>query len=45
MEFIIIPPIKPNKDDNDKDELRFESPTSKADRKRSVRYNIIIHSL
>ena len=44
MEFIIIPPVKPNKDDNDKEDLYFESPNSKSVRKRSVRYNIIIHS-
>ena len=43
MEFIIIPPVKPNKDDNDKEDMYFESPNSKSDRKRSVRYNIIIH--
>jgi len=43
MEFIIIPPVKPNKD-NDKEELYFESPNSKSNRKRSVRYYITINS-
>ena len=43
MEFIIIQPVKPNKDDNDKEDLYFESPNSKSDRKRSVRYKITIH--
>ena len=42
MEFIIIPPVKPNNDDNDKEELNFESPNSKSSRKRTIRYNIFL---